>query len=155
MKVMKGMSLSQVQVRMHEPNQFLGTLLRPHNTLDEPSQLCPPPQLVLGLNPFYEYPGKGRHVVATLQFPMFPSPSTDVAGGGGLLQETEEFLSNLVVSGTVEAKMDRLAGIVQFVQHKDPSDILNDWAANLSQLMGLVNKTNHLINKEEMVHLIH
>nr|KAG5713755.1 hypothetical protein BaRGS_024382 [Batillaria attramentaria] len=69
--------------------------------------------------------------------------------------ETEEFLSNLVVSGTVEAKMDRLAGIVQFVQHKDPSDILNDWAANLSQLMGLVNKTNHLINKEEMVHLIH
>ena len=70
-------------------------------------------------------------------------------------QETEEFLSNLVVSGTVEAKMDRLAGIVQFAQHKDPSDILNDWAANLSQLMMLVNKTNHLINKEEMVHVLH
>ena len=72
-----------------------------------------------------------------------------------LFQETEEFLSNLVVSGTVEAKMDRLAGIVQFAQHKDPSDILNDWAANLSQLMSLVNKTNHLINKEEMVHVLH
>ncbi|KAK7113343.1 26S proteasome non-ATPase regulatory subunit 12-like [Littorina saxatilis] len=69
--------------------------------------------------------------------------------------ETEEFLSNLVVSGTVEAKMDRLAGVVQFVQHKDPGDILNDWAANLAQLMSLVNKTNHLINKEEMVHVLH
>ena len=70
-------------------------------------------------------------------------------------QETEEFLSNLVVNGTVSAKMDRLAGVVQFTQHKDPADILNEWAASLSQLMSLVNKTNHLINKEEMVHILH
>lgn len=69
--------------------------------------------------------------------------------------ETEDFLSTLVVSKTVEAKMDRLAGVVQFMQHKDPSDILNDWAASLTQLMALVNKTNHLINKEEMVHVLH
>lgn len=53
------------------------------------------------------------------------------------------------------AKMDRLAGVVQFAQHKDPSDILNDWAASLGQLMGLLNKTNHLINKEEMIHFLH
>ncbi|XP_025086548.1 26S proteasome non-ATPase regulatory subunit 12-like [Pomacea canaliculata] len=69
--------------------------------------------------------------------------------------ETEEFLSTLVVGGTVAAKMDRLAGVVQFAQHKDPSDILNDWAASLGQLMGLLNKTNHLINKEEMIHFLH
>ncbi|KAL8566124.1 26S proteasome non-ATPase regulatory subunit 12 [Nucella lapillus] len=69
--------------------------------------------------------------------------------------ETEEFLSGLVVNGTVGAKVDRLAGVVQFTQHKDPSDVLNDWAAKLSQLMSLVNKTNHLINKEEMIHVLH
>ncbi|PVD34828.1 hypothetical protein C0Q70_06107 [Pomacea canaliculata] len=71
------------------------------------------------------------------------------------IDETEEFLSTLVVGGTVAAKMDRLAGVVQFAQHKDPSDILNDWAASLGQLMGLLNKTNHLINKEEMIHFLH
>lgn len=66
--------------------------------------------------------------------------------------EIEEFLSNLVVSKTVQAKIDRLEGIVNFTQQKDPNDILNDWAHNINTLMNLVNKTNHLITKEEMVH---
>ncbi|XP_077979874.1 26S proteasome non-ATPase regulatory subunit 12-like [Glandiceps talaboti] len=66
--------------------------------------------------------------------------------------ETEEFLSNLVVNKTVYARVDRLEGIITFSQHKDPNDILNDWSQNLNQLMQLVNKTTHLINKEEMVH---
>ncbi|XP_022313454.1 26S proteasome non-ATPase regulatory subunit 12-like [Crassostrea virginica] len=69
--------------------------------------------------------------------------------------ETEEFLSNLVVNKTVQAKIDRLEGIVHFSQHKDPSDILNDWSFNINTLMQLVNKTNHLITKEEMVHKLH
>ncbi|XP_060521588.1 26S proteasome non-ATPase regulatory subunit 12 [Cylas formicarius] len=66
--------------------------------------------------------------------------------------ETEEFLSSMVVSKTVVAKTDRPAGVVHFQQSKDPSDILNDWAQDLSSLMQLVNKTTHLINKEECVH---
>lgn len=69
--------------------------------------------------------------------------------------ETEEFLSNLVVNKTVQAKMDRLDGIINFRQHKDPNSILNDWSHNISTLMNLVNKTNHLITKEEMVHKLH
>lgn len=69
--------------------------------------------------------------------------------------ETEEFLSNLVVNKTVQAKMDRLDGIINFRQHKDPNNILNDWSHNISTLMQLVNKTNHLITKEEMVHKLH
>ena len=72
-----------------------------------------------------------------------------------LFQETEDFLSNLVVNKTVSAKIDRLDGIVSFTSHKDPNDILNDWSYKLNDLMQLVNKTNHLINKEEMVHRIH
>lgn len=66
--------------------------------------------------------------------------------------ETEEFLSQMVVSKSVQAKTDRPSGIVHFQQMKDPSDILNDWAHDLSTLMQLVNKTTHLINKEECVH---
>ena len=30
--------------------------------------------------------------------------------------------------------------------------LLNDWSHNITDLMGLVMKTTHLINKEEMVH---
>ncbi|KAG1683013.1 26S proteasome non-ATPase regulatory subunit 12 [Nymphon striatum] len=68
------------------------------------------------------------------------------------IQETEEFLSNLVVNKTVRAKTDRLIGVIDFTQHKDPNDVLNDWSHNVNALMQLVNKTTHLINKEEMVH---
>ncbi|XP_046660842.1 26S proteasome non-ATPase regulatory subunit 12 [Homalodisca vitripennis] len=67
-------------------------------------------------------------------------------------EETEEFLSNMVVGKTVQAKIDRPAGIVSFRTIKDPSDVLNDWASNLDSLMRLVNHTTHLINKEQMVH---
>ncbi|XP_052764852.1 26S proteasome non-ATPase regulatory subunit 12-like [Mya arenaria] len=66
--------------------------------------------------------------------------------------EVEEFLSTLVVNKTVQAKIDRLEGIVNFTEQKDPNDILNDWSHNINTLMQLVNKTTHLITKEEMVH---
>lgn len=69
-----------------------------------------------------------------------------------LMQETEDFLSNMVVSKTIEAKTDRPAGVVSFTRSQDPNDVLNAWATHLSALMQLVNKTTHLINKEEMVH---
>lgn len=68
------------------------------------------------------------------------------------IAETEEFLSSMVVNGTVEAKTDRLEGVVNFNKKKNPNDMLNEWAHNISELMGLVQKTTHLINKEEMVH---
>ncbi|CAH2037607.1 unnamed protein product, partial [Iphiclides podalirius] len=63
--------------------------------------------------------------------------------------ETEEALSQLVVTGVVRAKIDRPAGVVHFSLNKDASDRLNDWSNNLNTLMQLVNKTTHLINKEE------
>lgn len=66
--------------------------------------------------------------------------------------ETEEFLSQMVVNKTVQAKTDRPSEVVHFQQTKDPNDVLNDWAHDLSSLMQLVNKTTHLINKEECVH---
>lgn len=57
-----------------------------------------------------------------------------------------------MVSGTVTARMDRLEGLVNFGTTPEHSQLLNTWADSLHHLMALVNKTTHLINKEEMVH---
>ncbi len=67
-------------------------------------------------------------------------------------QKVEKFLSDLVTNGTVQAKTDRPLGIVCFAPHRHPDSVLNDWSNNLNKLMSLVNKTTHLVNKEEMVH---
>ena len=69
-------------------------------------------------------------------------------------EETEEFLSNLVTNKTINGKIDRLAGIVSFESEKDPNELLNDWSRNIGQLMNSINKTTHLINKEEMIHAV-
>ncbi|KAJ3081454.1 26S proteasome non-ATPase regulatory subunit 12 [Quaeritorhiza haematococci] len=68
--------------------------------------------------------------------------------------DTEEFLSSLVVSKTIYARIDRPSGVVSFVPRKDPNTILNDWAHNINSLLDLIVKTTHLITKEEMVHSI-
>ena len=67
-------------------------------------------------------------------------------------QDTEEFLSNLVLKKTIYARMDRPAGVITFRQTKDAGDVLNEWSTSLNALMMLVSKATHLIHKEEMVH---
>lgn len=69
-------------------------------------------------------------------------------------QDVEDFVSRLVTSKTIFAKIDRPAGIVSFQQTKDPSEVLNEWSHSLNSLMTLVTKTTHLINKERMVHAV-
>ena len=71
-----------------------------------------------------------------------------------VLQESEDFLSQLVTKKNIFARIDRPSGIVSFRQAKDPNEVLNEWSSNLSSLMSLVSKTTHLINKEEMVHAL-
>lgn len=67
--------------------------------------------------------------------------------------KAEEVLSYMVVNKTIWAKVDRLEGVINFSAQKHPNETLNDWSRNLSTLMTLVSKTNHLINKEEMNYL--
>lgn len=64
----------------------------------------------------------------------------------------EEYLSKLANSDTIRVKIDRPVGIIYFTTKKSASDILNNWANDVNQLMSLVNKTCHLINKEECIH---
>ncbi|KAJ1564728.1 hypothetical protein HK096_006576, partial [Nowakowskiella sp. JEL0078] len=58
------------------------------------------------------------------------------------LKETEEFLSNLVTSKMIYARIDRPAGVVSFETRKEANTILNDWASNINQLLELIVKTN-------------
>ncbi|OCH94729.1 hypothetical protein OBBRIDRAFT_722283 [Obba rivulosa] len=56
-------------------------------------------------------------------------------------QQTEETLCRLVVSGTVWARIDRTAGIVNFRASKSAEDVMNDWSSDMQRLLGLVEKT--------------
>lgn len=68
------------------------------------------------------------------------------------VKESEEFLCQLVMSGTVVANINQLEGVVNFGITPDHSERLNNWSDNLNHITALVNKTTHLINKEMMVH---
>ena len=63
----------------------------------------------------------------------------------------EKFLSDLVVNKTIEAKIDRLMGILYFTKTKDATEIVNDCSHNMNNLLSLIKKTTHLINKERMI----
>ncbi len=65
--------------------------------------------------------------------------------------ETEKYISELVTSQTVYAKIDRPARIVNFAKPRDADDILNEWSSNMKSLLGLLERIDHLITKEEMM----
>ncbi|EMD41952.1 hypothetical protein CERSUDRAFT_43251 [Gelatoporia subvermispora B] len=56
-------------------------------------------------------------------------------------QQTEETLCRLVVSGTIWARIDRPAGIINFRASKSAEDVMNDWSSDMQKLLGLVEKT--------------
>jgi 26S proteasome regulatory subunit N5 len=65
--------------------------------------------------------------------------------------ETEKYISELVTSKTVYAKIDRPARIVSFAKPRDADDVLNEWSGNMKSLLGLLERIDHLITKEEMM----
>uniref|UniRef100_A0A6B2L4N2 PCI domain-containing protein n=1 Tax=Arcella intermedia TaxID=1963864 RepID=A0A6B2L4N2_9EUKA len=68
--------------------------------------------------------------------------------------ETEQELSKLVVAGAIFAKIDRPHGIISFQKAPQPTDLLNNWSADIESLLGLVENTCHLIHRENMVHKV-
>lgn len=69
-------------------------------------------------------------------------------------EKAEEFLSEMVSSKQLFAKIDRPAGIIVFEEKKSSNDVLNDWGGDVRSLLSLVEKTCHIINKENMIHKI-
>ncbi|KAI5467832.1 PCI domain-containing protein [Mariannaea sp. PMI_226] len=65
--------------------------------------------------------------------------------------ETEKYISELVTSKTIYAKIDRPAQVVSFAKPRDADDILNEWSHNMKSLLGLLERIDHLITKEEMM----
>ncbi|KAI1853933.1 hypothetical protein JX265_012618 [Neoarthrinium moseri] len=66
-------------------------------------------------------------------------------------EETEKYISELVCSKTVFARIDRPAQVVNFAKPRDVDDILNEWSHNMKDLLGLLERVDHLITKEEMM----
>lgn len=67
-------------------------------------------------------------------------------------EEAELRLSDLVAAGSTYAKVDRPKGIISFTKPKEATESLNDWSRNVSDLLNLLEKTCHLIHRENMVH---
>mmetsp|Transcript_10211 Transcript_10211/g.20003 ORF Transcript_10211/g.20003 Transcript_10211/m.20003 type:complete len:467 (+) Transcript_10211:594-1994(+) len=72
--------------------------------------------------------------------------------------ESEKYLCDMVTSTTSErliAKIDRPAGVITFRGRKTANDHLSEWTADISELLGLVEKTCHIIHKEYAMHKSH
>ncbi|EER24382.1 PCI domain containing protein [Coccidioides posadasii C735 delta SOWgp] len=65
--------------------------------------------------------------------------------------ETEKYISDLVTSKTIYARIDRPARIVSFAKPRDADDVLNEWSGSMQSLLGLLERIDHLITKEEMM----
>lgn len=66
-------------------------------------------------------------------------------------QETESYISELVTNKTIYARIDRPAGVVSFERKRDANEVLNEWSGNMKALLGLLDRIDHLITKEEMM----
>ena len=66
-------------------------------------------------------------------------------------QETEKYISDLVTSKTIYARIDRPAQIVSFEKKRDADEVLNEWSGDVKALLGLLERIDHLITKEEMM----
>jgi len=72
-----------------------------------------------------------------------------------LLQLSEEkselYLSEMVSSKQLYAKIDRPAGIVRFAKKQTPAETMNTWSVDIGEILTLIDRTCHLINKENML----
>lgn len=67
-------------------------------------------------------------------------------------EDAEKHLSDQVTAHYIWARIDRANGVVNFVKPQSSGEVLNDWAGDVSSLLGLVEKVCHLIQRENMVH---
>ena len=70
------------------------------------------------------------------------------------MEKMEEQLCEMVTKKQVFARIDRPAGIITFEAPKTANEMLNDWSGNIGELLDKLEKTCHLIHKENMGHKI-
>ena len=64
----------------------------------------------------------------------------------------ESELCEMIFNKVIYARIDRLTGVVNFVAKQNENDILNEWLSDIHRLLGLVDSTCNLINREHEVH---
>eukprot|EP01091_Cochliopodium_minus_P015354 TRINITY_DN5440_c0_g1_i1.p1 TRINITY_DN5440_c0_g1~~TRINITY_DN5440_c0_g1_i1.p1 ORF type:complete len:457 (-),score=150.33 TRINITY_DN5440_c0_g1_i1:25-1395(-) len=70
------------------------------------------------------------------------------------IEEVEDYISELVVSKMIFAKIDRPKGIVSFRPIKEAGEILDTWSHSIGELLDIMEKTSHLVQRETMLHQI-
>jgi 26S proteasome regulatory subunit N5 len=65
--------------------------------------------------------------------------------------DTEKHISQLVQDKSVYARIDRPAKLVSFAKARGPDEVLNEWSSDMRSLLGLLERIDHLITKEEMM----
>lgn len=60
-------------------------------------------------------------------------------------KETETYLSHLVTDGTIYARINRPARVINFCKPKDADEVLNTWSADIKTLLSLIDKVDHLL----------
>jgi 26S proteasome regulatory subunit N5 len=68
-------------------------------------------------------------------------------------EDSEKYLSEMVTSGAIYARIDRPAKLINFQKPKDANEVLNEWGGNIHELLGLCEKLGHLITKVSSQHL--
>jgi 26S proteasome regulatory subunit N5 len=69
-------------------------------------------------------------------------------------EDAEKVLSDMVTSGALYARIDRPAGVITFAAPKRAVDVLDEWGTDITAMLGHIETTCQLINRENMVHKI-
>ncbi|OLY83323.1 26S proteasome non-ATPase regulatory subunit 12 [Smittium mucronatum] len=70
------------------------------------------------------------------------------------MEKSEEKLCSLIVDKSIYARINRPKGIVEFIPIKSVHETLDLWVSDVNNLFDLVEKTTHLIEKENVIHKI-
>ena len=68
------------------------------------------------------------------------------------IERTEQEIADMVINKRIVAKINRLDGIVKFHKKEFVNDTLNNWNNDIKTLLGKIDKTCHLINREKVVY---
>merc|ERR1712046_227017 len=70
------------------------------------------------------------------------------------VDEAEKYLSDLVLKKTVQAKINRPQGVINFGAKAKPDEVLSEWSGNIAKLLDVLEKSCHKIHKEAQQHKV-
>lgn len=68
------------------------------------------------------------------------------------VETTESEICEMINNKLIVAKINRIEGIISFKPKKNENEVLNEWVFDLGKVLDLVDKTCHLINRENDVY---